>query len=45
MASGGLQLLILAAAAVFLVYRLYSVLGTRDGFEAPQEKPKQTKAT
>lgn len=39
MASGGLQLLILAAAAVFLVYRLYSVLGTRDGFDGPQEKP------
>lgn len=38
MASGGLQLLILAAAAVFLVYRLYSVLGTRDGFEGTQEK-------
>ncbi len=38
MASGGLQLLVLAAVAVFLVVRLYSVLGTRDGFEGPQEK-------
>lgn len=38
MASGGLQLLILAGAAVFLIYRLYMVLGTRDGFEAPMEK-------
>ncbi|MBL4806579.1 MAG: Tim44 domain-containing protein [Rhodobacteraceae bacterium] len=32
-----LQLLILAAVAVFLVVRLYSVLGTRDGFENPNE--------
>ncbi|MCF6303896.1 MAG: Tim44/TimA family putative adaptor protein [Rhodobacteraceae bacterium] len=40
MASGGLQLLILAAAAVFMVIRLYSVLGTRDGFEGnPEQKP------
>lgn len=38
MASGGLQLLILAAAAVFMVFRLYSVLGTRDGFEESSEQ-------
>ncbi len=38
MASGGLQLLILAAAAVFMIIRLYSVLGTRDGFEGTPEK-------
>lgn len=31
-----LQLLVLAAVAVFLVLRLKSVLGTRDGFEQPQ---------
>ncbi len=43
MASGGLQLLILAAAAVFLVFRLYSVLGTRDGFEKPEENPQRRK--
>ena len=32
-----LQLLVLAAIAVFLILRLRSVLGTRDGFEAPPE--------
>jgi len=31
------QLLVLAAVAVFLVLRLRSVLGTRDGFEPPAE--------
>jgi len=37
-----LQLLILAAVAVFLVMRLLSVLGTREGFEPKtQAKPKR----
>ena len=31
-----LQLLVLAAIAVFLILRLRGVLGTRDGFEAPK---------
>lgn len=31
-----LQLLVLAAVAVFLIVRLRNVLGTRDGFEPPQ---------
>ena len=30
-----IQLLVLAGIAVFLILRLRSVLGTRDGFEAP----------
>lgn len=34
-----LQLLILAAIAVFLILRLKNVLGTRDGFEPPREQP------
>ncbi|SLN43666.1 Tim44-like domain protein [Roseovarius litorisediminis] len=34
-----LQLLVLAGIAIFLILRLKSVLGTRDGFEAPP-KPK-----
>lgn len=32
-----LQLLVLAGIAVFLILRLRSVLGTRDGFESPRE--------
>ena len=41
MGSSMLQLLILAAVAVFLVMRLMSVLGTREGFEPKsQAKPK-----
>lgn len=35
MGSAVVQLLVLAAIAVFLILRLRSVLGTRDGFEAP----------
>lgn len=35
MNSPVLQLLVLAAIAVFLILRLKSVLGTRDGYEAP----------
>ncbi len=33
-----LQLLVLAGIAVFLILRLKSVLGTRDGYEAPPEQ-------
>ncbi len=36
-----LQLLVLAGIAIFLILRLKSVLGTRDGFEAPTQR-KQT---
>ena len=36
MESPILQLLVLAGIAVFLILRLRSVLGTRDGFEKPQ---------
>jgi len=35
MSSAVIQLLVLAAIAVFLILRLRSVLGTRDGFEKP----------
>jgi len=38
MGSNMLQLMILAAVAVFLVVRLYSVLGTRGGFESSDEE-------
>ena len=31
-----LQLLVLAGIAIFLILRLRSVLGTRDGYEPPQ---------
>ena len=37
-----LQLLVLAAIAVFLILRLRGVLGTRDGFEAPRLPEDQT---
>ncbi|MEZ7812535.1 MAG: putative lipid-binding transport protein (Tim44 family) [Paracoccaceae bacterium] len=37
-----IQLLVLAAIALFLVFKLRSVLGTREGFEKPAtDKPKQ----
>ncbi|MDT1062775.1 Tim44/TimA family putative adaptor protein [Paracoccus sp. CPCC 101403] len=36
MSNPMLQLLVLAAIAVFLILRLRGVLGTRDGFEAPR---------
>ncbi|WP_134680995.1 Tim44/TimA family putative adaptor protein [Paracoccus ravus] len=36
MSNPMLQLLVLAAIAIFLILRLRGVLGTRDGFEAPQ---------
>lgn len=35
MSSAVIQLLVLAAIAIFLILRLRSVLGTRDGFEKP----------
>ncbi|MEQ9260241.1 MAG: Tim44/TimA family putative adaptor protein [Roseovarius sp.] len=34
-----LQLLVLAGIAIFLILRLKSVLGTRDGFESPTQRP------
>ena len=37
-----LQLLVLAGIAIFLVLRLRSVLGTRDGFEQPKGQPAPT---
>ena len=39
MSSSVLQLLVLAAIAVFLILRLRSVLGTREGYEKPVSKP------
>ncbi|WP_420861781.1 Tim44/TimA family putative adaptor protein [Algirhabdus cladophorae] len=42
MSSAVIQLLVLAGVAIFLILRLRSVLGTREGFEkppAPQEAP------
>lgn len=39
MNSALIQLLVLAAIAVFLVLRLRNVLGTRDGYEPTAEKP------
>ena len=38
MNSSLIQLLVLAAIAVFLVMRLRNVLGTRDGYEPPVER-------
>lgn len=37
-----IQLLVLAAVAVFLILRLKNVLGTRDGFEPPREGQQQS---
>ncbi|WP_339108905.1 Tim44/TimA family putative adaptor protein [Thioclava sp. GXIMD4216] len=34
-----IQLILLAAVAIFLILRLKSVLGTRDGFERPPQSP------
>jgi predicted lipid-binding transport protein (Tim44 family) len=49
MNGGGLQLLVLAGIAIFLILKLKDVLGTRDGFEpdrentlAPETKPSTT---
>ena len=44
MSSPILQLLVLAGIVIFLILRLRSVLGTRDGFE-PTQKPAATTAT
>ena len=38
MSSAIIQLLVLAAIAIFLIMRLRSVLGTREGFEKPREE-------
>jgi len=38
MNSAVIQLLVLAGIALFLIFRLKNVLGTRDGHEAPREK-------
>ncbi|OZG69837.1 preprotein translocase subunit Tim44, partial [Hahella sp. CCB-MM4] len=37
MDSAVIQLLVLAGIAVFLILKLRSVLGTRDGYERPPE--------
>ena len=39
MGSQMIQIIILAAIALFLILRLRNVLGTREGFEKPQEMP------
>lgn len=39
MGSQMIQIVILAAIAIFLILRLRSVLGTREGFEKPSELP------
>lgn len=44
MGSGLIQLIILAGIALFLILRLRSVLGTRDGFERPAEPVAPIKA-
>lgn len=44
MNSPVLQLLVLAGIAVFLILRLRSVLGTRDGYEPPREVQGNTSA-
>ncbi|MFT7058991.1 MAG: putative lipid-binding transport protein (Tim44 family) [Pseudorhodobacter sp.] len=43
MNSSLIQLLVLAGIAVFLILKLKSVLGTRDGFEKPPLPPETTK--
>jgi predicted lipid-binding transport protein (Tim44 family) len=46
MNSPALQLLVLAAIAIFLILRLRSVLGTREGFEKPKtQKPAPKRRT
>jgi predicted lipid-binding transport protein (Tim44 family) len=39
MGSQMIQIIILAGIALFLIFRLRNVLGTREGFEKPQETP------
>ena len=43
MSNPMLQILVLAAIAIFLILRLRGVLGTRDGFE-PTQTPEETVA-
>lgn len=45
MSNPMLQILVLAAIAIFLILRLRGVLGTRDGFEAPRlpDEPSKTR--
>lgn len=45
MSAAVIQLLVLAAVAIFLVLRLKSVLGTRDGFEQPTRPLPERDAT
>lgn len=45
MSSAVIQLLVLAAIAVFLILRLKSVLGTREGFEKPPVRLPDSAAT
>lgn len=42
MSAAVIQLLVLAGIAIFLILRLRSVLGTRDGFEQPQMRAQPT---
>lgn len=44
MNSAVIQLLVLAAIAIFLILRLRSVLGTREGFENPSAAPRLPEA-
>lgn len=44
MNSSLLSLLVLAGIAIFLILRLRSVLGTRDGFESKAERPEPSRA-
>ena len=39
MGSQMIQIIILAGIALFLIFRLRNVLGTREGFEKPAETP------
>ena len=41
MSSAVIQLIVLAGIAIFLILKLRSVLGTREGFEKPQVQPKR----
>ncbi|SES07908.1 Predicted lipid-binding transport protein, Tim44 family [Tranquillimonas rosea] len=45
MSSAALQLLVLAGIAVFLILRLRSVLGSREGYEKPPVNANDTKRT
>ncbi|QDY69979.1 Tim44/TimA family putative adaptor protein [Qingshengfaniella alkalisoli] len=45
MSSSIIQLLVLAGVAIFLILRLKSVLGTREGFEKPLPRKRRSEAT